>query len=66
MPDPDQIDEIRMMFARLTAAFEDAAGTAARGQGVANLDAARKDHAHLAKFFADVAGLMDCLEAQLR
>lgn len=66
MSDPDRLDEIRSMYAELTAAFEDASGTAALGQGVTGFDDARKRYACLARHCARVTELMDRLETRLR
>lgn len=66
MTDPDQLDQIRSLYAELTAAFEDAVGIAALGQGATNLDEARKVYRILARHCARVAELMDRLETKLR
>jgi hypothetical protein len=66
MSDPDRLDEIRSLYAELTAAFEDAAGFAALGQGVTGFDHAKRRCACLARHCARVTELMDRLETRLR
>lgn len=66
MSDMARINKTRSLFAKLTAAYEDAAGIAAHGQGAAELNEARKDHACLIGIRARVAELMERLETELQ